>query len=606
MCGKRVYRKNTGGGFMDENAPGSTPGASAGIAVDPDCLAALAPLARPDCLDKLAQAVAAEARRQAAENMEHLKQLARIGLALSGQTDMDRLLEMIVDEARLLASADAGTLYIVGPERSHLLFVILQNDTMKTRLGGTTGNAVTLPPVPMVQGDGSENHANVSSHVALTGDIVNIPDVYEAEGFDFTGPRKYDAATGYRSKSMLVIPMRNHENEIIGVLQLLNAKDQQTGEVRAFDKEKVDLVASLASQAAVALTNAQLIRDLKALLDAFIQSIAAAIDAKSPYTAGHISRVVELSMLIAAKINQTEDGPFGNVSLTAEELEELSLAAWMHDVGKIVTPEHVVDKGTKLETIFDRAELVRTRFALFEQAATARYHAEQAELCEWSAREGTKREELTSMQLEAKGRFEDDLKALRGDRDFILACNTAFMDEGKLTRLKEIGAKTHAVNGEAVPCLTENEVYNLSIVKGTLTNEERAVIENHAHMTYEMLSRLPFPKRLSRVPLFAGSHHEKLDGSGYPGRLGEKDIPLQARILAVADIFEALTAKDRPYKKPMPLSQAIKILGFMEKDRHIDAEVLKLFLRSGACSEYAQKELNPEQIDDISACIPPA
>jgi HD-GYP domain-containing protein (c-di-GMP phosphodiesterase class II) len=572
---------------MNENVPGGKD--FQGVEAE------LARLAKKGCLNRLVEVVESEARRQAAENMDHLKQLARIGLALSGQTDMDRLLEMIVDEARRLVCADAGTLYIVNPERSHLLFVILQNDTMNTRMGGTTGAAIGLPPVPLVCEGGGENHANVSSHVALSGEIVNIADVYEADGFDFTGPRKYDAATGYRSRSMLVIPMRNHENEIIGVLQLLNAKDAGSGEVRAFDREREDLVASLASQAAVALTNAQLIRDLRALLDAFIQSIAAAIDAKSPYTAGHISRVVELTMLIAEKINQDQTGPFKDVRLSAAELEELSLAAWMHDVGKIVTPEHVVDKSTKLEAIFDRAELVRARFRLFEQAAAARYAREQ--LREVSACEGARPEALEVGLAAARQRYEAKIKELREDRDFILACNTAFMDEAKLTRLKELATKTFPVDGEDVAYLTENEAYNLSIVKGTLNAEDRAVIENHARLTHEMLSRLPFPKRLARVPGFAGSHHEKLDGTGYPNHLTAKDVPLQARILAVADIFEALTAKDRPYKKPMPLSQAVKIMGFMEKDRHIDADVLHLFYESGACRQYAAKQLSPEQVD---------
>jgi len=587
---------------MDAKASGGTPGKdgeeSHGVEADLACLA------KEGCLDRLVAVVAGAAKRQAAENMAQLKQLARIGLALSGQTDMDRLLEMIVDEARRLAHADAGTLYIVSPERSHLLFVILQNETMNTRMGGTTGTAIKLPPVPLAGDDGGENHANVSSHVALSGEIVNIPDVYEADGFDFTGPRKYDAATGYRSRSMLVIPMRNHENEIIGVLQLLNAKDAGSGEVRAFDREREDLVASLASQAAVALTNAQLVRDLRALLDSFIQSIAAAIDAKSPYTAGHISRVVELTMLIAEKINQDQTGPFKDVRLSAAELEELSLAAWMHDVGKIVTPEHVVDKSTKLEAIFDRSELVKTRFRLFMQAADARYAREQ--LREVSACEGARCEELEVGLAAARQRYEARIKELREDRDFILACNTAFMDEAKLARLKELAAKTCTVDGEEISYLTENEAYNLSIAKGTLNAEDRAVIENHARMTQEMLSRLPFPKRLARVPQFAGSHHEKLDGTGYPNHLTAKDVPLQARILAVADIFEALTAKDRPYKKPMPLSQAVKILGFMEKDKHIDADVLRLFFDSGACLEYAAKQLSPEQIDDFASGAAPA
>lgn len=561
----------------------------------------VAELAKDKRLQKLLTTVVDEVRSYAQAQLMHLKQLARIGVALSGQTDIDRLLEMIVDEARSLTSADAGTLYIVNPERTHLHFVILQNETMNTRMGGSGGKPITLPPVSLYSQEGTENHANVSSHVALSGEIVNIPDVYQAEGFDFTGPKKYDAATGYRSTSMLVIPMRNHENEIIGVLQLLNSKHPETGEVCSFDQEYVDLVASLASQAAVALNNAQLIRDLKALLDAFIQSIAAAIDAKSPYTAGHIARVVKLTMLIADRVNAQTDGPFAGVRFSENEMEELSLAAWMHDVGKITTPEHVVDKSTKLEAIFDRAELVRTRFELFEQALTARYQAERAETCEWAARGTAGGHKALSHDLDAlRDVHLAEIVALREDRDFVLSCNLAFMDDAKIARLEQIAAKTCQVDGREVAYLTPDEVRNLSVRKGTLTDEERRIIENHARMTHELLGKLPFPKRLSRVPKFAGSHHEKLDGTGYPEHLQAADIPLQSRILAVADVFEALTARDRPYKKPMPLSQAVKILGFMEKDKHIDGDILRLFLESGACHEYASRELDPGQVDDIS------
>ena len=285
----------------------------------------------------------------AARQARHVHRLTEIGLALSGEQNRDRLLEMIVELARSLTHADAGTLYIVDDDRTHLNFVVLQNDTMNTRMGGTSGNPITLPPVKLYADDGQPNHANVSSYAALTGQFVNIPDVYCAEGFDFTGPRRYDAATGYRSQSMLVMPMQNHENEVIGVLQLLNAKDK-SGVVREFTDEGLESVRSLATQAAVALTNTQLIAGLKALLYSFMQSIAAAIDAKSPYTRGHIDRVVDLTMRIAQAVNEQNEGPFAGVGFSPEELEELKLAAWMHDVGKITTPVHVVDKSCLLYT----------------------------------------------------------------------------------------------------------------------------------------------------------------------------------------------------------------------------------------------------------------
>lgn len=519
--------------------------------------------------------------------------LTEIGLALSGETRLERLLEMIVDEARVLTLADAGTLYIVDKESRKLDFSILQNDTMNVRMGGTSGNEITLPPVSLYTAGNKPNKGNVSSYCALTGETVNIADVYEAEGFDFTGPRKYDAATGYRSKSMLVLALKNHEQDIIGVLQLLNALDDD-GEVIEFSANVVDIVGSLASQAAIALTNAQLIQGLKDLLYSVIQSIAAAIDAKSSYTNGHIERVVTLTMMIAEKINSLDEGRFADVHFSVDELEELKLAAWMHDVGKISIPEHVVDKSTKLETIFDRADLVDTRFRLISETIRIRQLEETIEAMSSGAG--------PAKIYEIEMRYAMEQEQAEEDRQFILSCNIPkeFMSDDRIARVEEIAARTYESNGETFNWLTEDEVKNLCIRKGTLTDKERKIIESHAAITHEMLSRLPFPKRLSRVPEYAAGHHEKLDGSGYPNGLTKEQLPLQARIMAVADIFEALTAKDRPYKKPMKLAQAIKILGFMIKDNHIDGDVCELFIESGLHMEYAEAELDPSQFEGDS------
>ncbi|BBD08704.1 HD domain-containing phosphohydrolase [Desulfovibrio ferrophilus] len=535
--------------------------------------------------------------RLSAFQLYHLNKYAEIGMALSGEANVNRLLEMIIHEARAITDADAGTLYLVNEDATHLDFVILQNDTMNTRMGGTSGVEINLPPVPLMV-DGKANRSNVSSHVALTGEIVNIADVYESEEFDFTGPRKYDEATGYRSKSMLVIPMRNHENDIIGVLQLLNAQDIAAGGcITEFSDDRVVLVASLASQAAAALTKTRLIKDLKDLFYAFIKSIANAIEEKSPYTGGHINRVVDISMMIARRINEIDDGPFSEVHFNEDELEELKLSAWLHDIGKIITPEWVVDKASKLQTIYDRAELVALRFDLISKCIETECLASKAEQLALGAG--------PQALAETDARCADALQELSEERAFVMSCNEPgeFMSDERIERLKGIATKTYEVNGEERPYLTENELLNLCIRKGTLTGSEREIIEDHASMTGTMLSELPFPKKLSRVPEYASSHHEKLDGSGYPQGLKDDDLPLQARIMAVADIFEALTAKDRPYKKPMPLSQAVKILGFMKKDRHIDPEVHDLFLSSGLFREYAEMELNPDQFDEVD--VPP-
>jgi len=539
-------------------------------------------------------------RVQVSRLKEHLQHLTDIGLALSGEQNRDRLLEMIIGLARSITNADAGTLYIVDDTGKYLEWVVMQNDTMKVRLGGTSGNPITLPAVRLYTPEGEPNHANVSSHVALTREVVNIEDVYSAEGFDFTGTRRYDAATGYRSQSMLVIPLENHEREIIGVLQLLNAKNKKTGEVAAFSPVGLAAVKSLASQAAVALTNTQLVHGLKALLYSFMQSIAAAIDAKSPYTRGHIDRVVDLTMRIADTINAQTEGQYASVHFNESEMEELKLAAWMHDVGKITTPVHVVDKSTKLEAIIDRIEMVRTRFKLIGKALQAELLEKLLEM----AGSGASRSEMFTLTEEMEKRRQE----LENDLEFVVSCNKPgeFMSDERIARVKDIAARTYKDGDQELPWLTENEVMNLCIRKGSLTDAERKIIEDHTVVTIDMLGRLPFPKRLSRVPEFAGAHHEKLDGTGYPNHIGGEALSLQARILAVADVFEALTAKDRPYKEPMKLSQAMKILGFMVKDKHVDGDVFALFRDQGVYKGYAETHLNPEQIDELPPPPPPA
>ena len=537
------------------------------------------------------RSVVAEVKLYAEDQIHHIRKLSQIGLALSAEKEIGKLLELIVDEARELSFADAGTLYILDRNTHHLRFEILQNESMKTRMGGTSGIPISFPQVPLYI-DGHPNRANVSSYVAIEGEIVNIPDVYEAEGFDFTGPRKYDHSTGYRSKSMLVIPMKNHENDIIGVLQLLNAQDPETKQVVPFSTDYVDLVGSLASQAAVALTNAQLIQDLKNLLDAFIRSIATAIDEKSPYTGGHINRVVDLTMMVVDHINAAQDGRFKGVFFNDEEKEELRMAAWMHDVGKITTPEWVVDKSTKLQSIVDRVHLIEDRFSLIEMIMENALLQRKIAATGSVGQDSVKAGEMDEAHL-------SELASLRDDLEFIKSCNQPgeFISDEKLDRLKNIAAKTFVHANETRPYLTENEVLNLSIRKGSLSGPERKIIENHATMTRKILEKLPFPKKLANVPKYAGGHHEKVDGSGYPERLSENDLPLQARIMALADVFEALTAKDRPYKPPMKLSQAIKIMGFMKDDKHIDPDIFELFINNNLHHKYAQKEMNPEQID---------
>ncbi len=520
------------------------------------------------------------------------RSFVQIGLALSVESDINILLEMILNEARKLSNADAGTLYLMDNDGMHLRFEILQNDSMHLRMGGTTGNVVDLPKVQMYTGE-EPNYSNVSSYAALTGEITNIKDVYTAaDRFDFTGPMEYDKTTGYRTTSMLVIPMKDHEGETIGVLQLINSIDKETNSVIPFASIYVDLVSSLASQAAVALNNAQLSEDLKNSFYAFIKSTAAAIDEKSAYTGGHIRRVVDLTMRISEEINQTEEGPFKDTHFDENEIEELRLAAWMHDVGKITTPEYVVDKSTKLETIFDCINLVETRFQLIEKTIENDFLQKKIDLL---SNADTPESDLTKLDQE----LSEALNCLHEEIGFLKKCNQPgeFLSEENIDHIKNIGLKTYSYNGQPQPYLNQKEIYNLTIPKGSLTTEERKIIENHSYMSYQILKEIPFPKKMAMVPEYASAHHEKLDGSGYHQGFSEKDLSLQSRIIAVADIFEALTAKDRPYRTPMNLSQAIKILGFMKNDKHIDPNIYNLFIENMLYREYAMIELNPEQVD---------
>jgi HD-GYP domain-containing protein (c-di-GMP phosphodiesterase class II) len=529
-----------------------------------------------DQIQSLIERVGSEIQQFTENQMIQIRRLTRIGTALSAERDIQRLLELIVEEARKFTGADGGTLYTMSDDEQELHFAIVQTETLGIRMGGT-GDRITWNPVRLQNADGAPNHGNVSAHVALTGVTVNIPDVYDAEGFDFQGTRQFDARTGYRSRSMLVVPMKNHENDIIGVLQLLNARSEESGEVIPFSYECQQMTESLASQAAVALSNNRLIHELENLMESFIRSIATAIDEKSPYTGGHVRRVAELTMEIARRINDAAEGPYAAVHFSEDELKELRIAAWLHDVGKVTTPEYVVDKATKLETIFDRIDLLRLRF----------------ELC--AAQRGLLR--VTGGPQSAEG--EEIVKSLAEEHLFLTEANRGDerMTDERLNRVRAIAARTWELDGQARPLLSPEEVEKLSVRQGTLTAEERGVIQNHATVTYKMLSQLPFPKKLRRVPEYAAAHHETLNGKGYPRGIDERELSLQSRILALADIFEALTAKDRPYKKGKTLSEAMHILSMMAKDRHIDPDLFDLFTREGIHLDYARRELSPQQID---------
>jgi HD-GYP domain-containing protein (c-di-GMP phosphodiesterase class II) len=550
-------------------------------------------------INRLLNTLVREVKGYTEHQLELIRKLTQIGVALSAEKNIDRLLELIVDEARNFTQADGGTLYIMSDDETALQFAIVQNTKLNIRMGGT-GGKITWPPVMLKNADGSPNFTNVSAYAAVSGKVVNITDVYDAHGFDFQGTRKFDADTGYRSQSMLVVPMKNHENDIIGVLQLLNAQESVENTVVNFSHECQQMTESLASQAAVALSNNRLIRNLENLLNSFIKSIATAVDEKSPYTGGHVKRVAELSITIAKIINDITAGPYASTHFDDKLLEELRMAAWLHDIGKITTPEYVVDKATKLETIHDRIETLKTRFEILKRDS-------QLEACKeslsdnTSEKSGRKASGASRPETHDSKPIDERLKSLAADFNFLVTANTGdeFMANEMIARVKDIGLRTWICDGQEMPLLTDNEIYNLTIGRGTLTNEEREIINKHAIVTHKMLSQLPFPKHLRNVPRYAATHHEKLNGTGYPFGLKDADITLQSRILAIADIFEALTACDRPYRKAKTLSEALKIMSFMVKDGHIDKDLFDLFIKEKIYLDYAKKELLPQQIDNV-------
>ncbi|MHA1598076.1 MAG: HD domain-containing phosphohydrolase [Alphaproteobacteria bacterium] len=570
------------------------------------------------------------------------KRMIDIGIALSSERDHNRLMETILHEARDICNADAGTLYLRDGEQ--LKFEIMLNNTLPNlNAGGTTGKDIVLPPINLHdEVTGEANHKNVASHVALTGETINIPDAYETEKFDFSGTKRFDTANKYRSTSFLTVPMSNHEGDIIGVLQLLNATDPKTGDVIRFGTNIQPLVEALTSQAAVALDNQNLIEAQKRLLDSFIAMIAGAIDAKSPYTGGHCQRVPKLAMMLADAACASNDGIFSDFDLDEDERYELEIAALLHDCGKVTTPEYVVDKATKLETIYDRIHEIRTRFEVLKRDAEID--------CLKAIIDGGDEAKL-------RQKFDDRINQLDADYVFLAKANIGgeFMSDEDIERVWNIAAMTwtrtlddrigvgheelkrmerspakplpveesllsdrpeHIIErdtankiaidnplgfkmDEPVDMYNRGEIYNLCIKKGTLSAEERYKINHHMVQTVTMLEQLPFPKHLKRVPEYAGSHHETMIGTGYPRKLSKDDMTLPARMMAIADIFEALTACDRPYKKAKSLSESVRILSFMKKDQHVDAGLFELFLKSGVYKAYAEQFLQADQVDEV-------
>ena len=570
-----------------------------------------------------------------------LEKLVQLGIGLSRERDYDRFLDMILQGEQELANADGGILFSMADDRAAIELVRI--DSLDLHLDRTAEQDAAEKSIPLRDPDGRPRYFDPIAHSVLTERTVNVPSIADCRDYDFSHIRELDSRLGYQSHSFLAVPLKPRNGEIIGVLVLLNARIRGTGRFTAFDPDDERFIEALASQAAVTMDNKQLIRAQSDLFDSVIQVLAGAIDAKSPYTGGHCARVPELGAMLAKAACDCEEGPLATFNLGEHEWREFHLAGWLHDCGKITTPEYVVDKATKLETIYNRIHEVRMRFEVLLRDA-------RIACLETIAAGGDQQRE--------EQRYHDTARELQEEFAFIAECNIGgeFMGEDKIARLQAIADRTWLRYFDdrlglshieleryrpmtattlpvAEPLLADRpeqiirrpgemalpydmeklgitlkvpanlnnlgELHNLRISRGTLNDEERFKINEHIIHTIVMLDRLPFPKELVRVPLIAGSHHETLLGSGYPRSINMEEMPVQARIMALADIFEALTASDRPYKKAKSLSEALRILSFFRDDRHIDPEIFALFLTSGVYLEYAEKFLAPEQIDEV-------
>lgn len=504
--------------------------------------------------------------------MKNIDHFIDIGIALSTEKNHQILLEKILLSAMELSHADGGTIYSINDEQQ-LVFDTLINKSLDIHWGGTTSHKIEIPAIDIYQYQ-QPNKSALVSIAATTGKVINIEDAYHVQEYDVTAAKEMDERTGYRTRSVLTLPMNNHENDLTGVVQLINATDSD-GQVIAFDKTIERTIHALTSLAAVILTNKQLIDQMEDLFGSFSRLIAYAIDKKSPYTGGHCRRVPEITMLLARACHEVDAGPLASFSLSDADFHELSVAAWLHDCGKVATPEYVMDKATKLETVFDRIELIITRF------------------------------EVASLNISHHSKYDDyekikRLKQLADDKAFIIKANTGgeFFDDDKINRVFQI-SKTYKVtiNGVTQSVISDDEVLNLITKRGTLNDKERKIINGHMDVTVDMLEAMPFPKHLKNVPEYACGHHEKMDGTGYPKGLKRDEMSIPARIMAIADVFEALTANDRPYKPPKTISQSIAIMDRMKENDHLDPDLYDVFINEKVHIEFAKKFLDKTQLD---------
>ena len=554
---------------------------------------------------------------------DELNLLFNIGIALSAEQDMDVLLESILTAAQEFCNAEGGTLYLMDHERNQLTFSILRNDKLKIKIGGSSEKKATpFPPLYLYHPETNEpNYSNISTYAALTAQVVNVKDAYDPTSrFDFSGTHKFDEKSGYHSKSFLTVPLKTRTGQVVAVLQLINAR-ALSGETIPFSKSMQKLVEALSSHAAVAIDNQLLLTSQRNLLEAFLEVIARAIDDKSIYTGAHCQRVPVIARMLAFAAVMSQDGAFKDFEMSDNEWYAFHLASWMHDCGKMKIPEYILDKATKLETVSNRIHEIRARFEILYRDAHIDYLK--------------KRLAAIAPKEQLMAEFVDRVKKLENDFSFLADANVGYapLSDDDVRRIYEISKKTYYRHfdktlglswdeknriKDSMPPKTnpkeplledrpdhifdgcnKGEVHNLIVPRGTLTEEESLKINSHIDATIEMLKEIPFPAYAKNVVEYAAAHHEHMDGTGFPNHLKREQMSIPARILGLADVFEALSSSDKPYKKPKTLSEIVAIMSDMAKVGHLDPDIFNLFLTSGVYQEYADQYMKKEQIDDV-------
>lgn len=516
-----------------------------------------------------------------------IQSLNKIGKELSSNVDLHELLDFFTTELMDLTNADGATLYLLNEKKESLSFEIVKNLSLGIQ-NSSKDMSDKWVDLALYDENGKENVHMVATLCALRKEPIFIDNIHRSNQFDFSGTKRFDQTTNYHSRSMMAIPLLNHEKRVIGVLQLIN-KLLPTGDIVSFTKEDEDISLSLSSQIAVVISNSILVQELEILLESFLGSVITAIRAKSPHTSEHINKMVQLSnMFVEAIHNDTTT--FKDTKYDKDMKQVMKFASLLHDIGKLSTPEYILDKATKLQCLYDRIEVIRLRFENAKKSAKIKL---LETLCH-ASKDEQKHHQATII-------YNQTIQQIDNDFNFIEAINsnTQYLPDEILRRVVQISKKSFFDEDKEVFFLTQDELENLTIKSGSITNKERKIINNHATVSVKILDKLPFPKKYERIPEIAGNHHEKINGTGYPKGLKGDEISFEARILAITDVFEAITASNRPYKAPNSLSSSMKILYYMAKDGELDKDLVKFFYNSGLYLKYAERYLKKSQIDKV-------